>query len=450
MTRDLTKGSITGNLLRFSIPYLISCFLQTFYGLADLFFIGKFNDAASTTGVSGGSQLMHMVTLVIAGIAMGSTVQIANSVGAGNEEGRKKYIGNTVTLFIGVVVLLTVVLVAVRYPVLRAIQMPEESMSEAERYVFICFLGIPFITAYNVISSIFRGLGDTRHPLYFVAIAGVVNVILDYVLIGIAGMGAAGAAVATVAAQAVSVVISLIYMIRKRVAGNVKAGDLRPEKKVLGGILSVGLPIAAQDAFVQIAFLVITAVANGRGVEMAAAVGIVEKIITFLFLVPSAMLSSVSAVASQNKGAGKHDRSLKTLRSAMIMCVSYGAATVVICELIPAQIVSIFTNDTAVIPYGVQYLRTYCLDTMVAGVHFCFTGFFSAYNKSIYAFIMNIISILAVRIPGAWLASKLFPETLLPMGIAAPAGSLLSGIICVLFFLHMRKTVEELKPRGLR
>lgn len=439
MKRDLTSGSVVKNLLYFSIPYLLSCFLQTFYGLADLFIIGLFNEAASTTGVSVGSQLTHMLTLIIAGLAMGSTVLIGNAVGSKNKKETSRIIGNSTFLFIIFAVVMTIVLVLLVDPILNLLSTPQEAMSEAHNYVLICFAGVPFITAYNVISSIFRGLGDTKSPLVFVAIAGVFNVVLDYILIGPGGMGAAGAAVATISAQAVSVIVSLIFLLKSRYGIKISKSDIRPDKLLLKKILGIGVPVACQDGLIQVAFLVITAIANGRGLEISAAVGIVEKVITFLFLVPSAMLASVSALAAQNSGAGKHDRSIATLKWALAICVIYGAVTLVICELCPAWIVSLFTNDNAVITYGAQYLRGYAFDVMIAGVHFCLGGFFCAYGKSIYSFIQNIAAIVFVRIPGAYLASILFPENLLPMGAAVPLGSLLSAIIAVIFFMHMKK-----------
>jgi len=449
MKKDLTRGSVTGNLLLFSIPYLISCFLQTFYGLADLFIIGRFNDAASTTGVSVGSQLMHMITVIIAGLAMGSTVSIAGGVGSGNDSRISRSIGNTITLFAFIAVILTVILVFIRYPVLYALQAPAEAISETHIYILICFLGIPFITAYNVISSIFRGLGDTVHPLIFVFTAGVVNIILDYVFIGPLEMGAKGAALATVIAQAVSVLVSVLFLAGRNSGFRLRPADIIPERGLLKQILGVGIPIATQDGFVQIGFLVITAIANSRGVEAAAAVGIVEKIISFFFLVPSAMLSAVSAIAAQNAGAEKHARSIRTLRCAIMICLIYGAAAWALCEVFPQGLVSLFTGAESVVAAGVQYLRSYAADIFIAGIHFCFCGFFCAYELALLSFISNLASIILIRIPGAWTASVLLPETLFPMGLAAPLGSLLSAVICVIMFIILRRKRPELSSGNL-
>jgi putative MATE family efflux protein len=452
MENDLTKGSVFRNLIRFSLPYLLSCFLQTFYGLADLFIAGQFNGADTITAVSMGSQVTHMLTLIVSGLAMGGTVSISRAVGAGNRQMKDKAIANTVILFAGVALFLTVVLLAATSPILNILSTPEEAFREARMYLMICFAGVPFITAYNVISSIFRGLGDSKSPMYFVAIAGVINVLLDYLLIGPGQMGAAGAALATVIAQAASVVFALFAVTKRRSGITLKKTDFRPDRTVLGAILRVGVPVAVQDGFVQIGFLVITVIANRRGVDVAAAVGIVEKIISFLFLVPSAMLSTVSAIAAQNAGAGLHRRSRRALLYGTAIAVTAGLIFFVAFQFCAEPVVTLFAKDEpAVIAYGTQYLHSYVLDCVFAGIHFCFSGYFCAYEKSMISFAHNLASILLVRIPGAYLASVYYPDNLFPMGLAAPMGSLLSAIICIIVFLVLfnKKRDDELLKQSI-
>ena len=439
----ITEGNLLGEMVRFSVPYLIACFLQNFYGLADLFIVGRFNDAASVTAVSVGSQMMHMLTVVIVGLAMGTTVSISYAVGAGKNKEAAKVIGNSILLFSTFAILLTILLMSSIRLILGALQTPPEAMGEAVSYLRICFGGILFITAYNLISSIFRGLGDTRRPMIFVALAGILNIGLDLLFIGAFRMGAFGAALATVISQGVSVLIALLSLRRMHLALRLSKADATYSRPVLGKVLSIGVPIALQDGFIQISFLVITMIANSRGVVIAASVGIVEKIISFLFLVPSAMLSTVSALAAQNAGAGYHERSRQVLRYGIRICLIFGICIFLVCQIVPGPVVSLFVHDEPeVVRYGAQYLMTYALDCIFAGVHFCFSGFFSAYDKSIYSFIHNLLSILLVRIPGALLASRYFPGTLYPMGLAAPMGSLLSCIICLFFYSRLRRQTD--------
>ena len=435
MTKNLTEGNVFSILIKFSLPYLLSCFLQTFYGLADLFITGQFYGASAISAVSIGSQLMHMFTVILAGLAMGATVSIGRCVGERNQKDLSRVVGNSVSIFALIALAATLLLTLLARPLLHLIFIPEEAFSETLSYVLICFAGIPFITAYNVLSSIFRGLGDTKSPMYFVLVAGVFNIILDYIFIGLCHWGAGGAAAATVISQALSVIFALIAL-RHMKGLTLSKSDFRLESSCLARILKIGIPIALQDGLIQVSFMVITAIANSRGVDVAAAVGIVEKIICFLFLVPSAMLSSVSAIAAQNAGAQLHDRSRHTLYYALGICIIFGAIVFTACQFWAEEILRLFSSsEQEVIRLGAGYLRSYTLDCIFAGVHFCFSGYFCAYGKSLYSFIHNILSIVIFRIPGALLASIKFPDTLYPMGLAAPIGSLFSIFICIIFYI---------------
>ena len=438
MTKNLTEGSILKNIVVFSLPYLLSYFLQTLYGMADLFIAGQFNGADVISAVSIGSQVMHMFTVIIVGLAMGGTVLIGQAVGAKDSKRTSKIIGNTVTFFLIFSAVVTVILLFACRGIVNLIQTPPESLEQTVLYLRICFIGIPFIVAYNVIASIFRGMGDSKSPMIFVIIACTLNIILDYIFMGVLGMKAEGAAIATVIAQAVSVIISLIAIVRSKSLRLTKE-DFKLQQEALGAILKIGVPVACQDGFIQISFMVITVIANRRGVDVAAAVGIVEKIICFLFLIPSSMLSSISAIAAQNIGAGYHDRARHTLYAGTAIAVGIGAVFAVAFQFISYPVIKLFTREEIVVVLGTQYLRSYVTDCVLAAIHFCFSGYFCAMGKSIISFIHNVISIIAIRIPGAWLASKLWPETLFPMGCAAPLGSLLSALICLGAFLWLRK-----------
>lgn len=445
--KNLTNGSVFNNIIKFSLPYLFSYFLQTLYGMADLYIVGQYDEVAGITSVSIGSQIMHMLTVMIVGLAMGSTVNIAQAVGGNDKKRVSNTIGNTAALFAGLSVVFTVLLILnVRFLV-STVSTPTEAVEGTRVYLMICFIGVPFITAYNIICSIFRGLGDSKSPMYFIAIACVVNIILDYIFVGFLHMGPAGAALATVISQAISVGISLV-VIRVKRSVSLCCNDFRLDKGVTGRILSSGVPIAFQDGLVQVAFLIITIIVNKRGVNDAAAVGIVEKIICFIFLVPSSMLSTVSALGAQNIGAQKPERAIRTLQYALLITVVFGLAVSVIVQFVAEGAVALFTDTdtvgaTEVIRLGGSYFRGYIWDCVFAGIHFCFSGYFCACGKSGLSFIHNIISIILVRIPGAYFASALFSTTLYPMGLATAAGSLVSAVICVIMFMGLQKDKKQ-------
>ena len=439
MERDLTHGSIGRNILRFSLPYFLSYFLQTLYGMADLFIIGQFDSVSGTTAVSIGSQVMHMITVMIVGIAMGTTVMIGKSVGAKLKKETSKIIGNTITLFLGISIVLTCILLFFVNPIVDIMSTPTQAVAGTRAYLMICFAGIPLITAYNIISSIFRGLGDSKSPMYFIAVACAANIVLDYLFIGACSLGPIGAALGTTLAQTLSVIVSLIAVKVKKTGIHVSANALKPQREVMGEILKVGIPVAIQDGCIQVAFIIITMIANHRGLDTSAAVGIVEKMISAIFIIPSSMLATVSALSAQNIGAGKHDRAALTLKYATFITCTYGIVVAIVMQFIAGGLIGLFTSDSNVVLLGTQYMRSYIIDTMFAGVHFCFSGYFAAYGKSYIGFMHNIISITFVRVPGSYLASKLFPATLFPMGLAAPAGSVLSVMICVAAFVYLKR-----------
>lgn len=443
MEKNLTTGSVFKTILSFSLPFLLSYFLQTLYGMADLFIIGQFDGVEGTTAVSIGSQVMHMLTVMIVGLAMGSTVIIGKAIGAQKKEEASTAIGNTVTLFMGLSVVITIVLLLVVEPIVNIMSTPEEAVKGTILYLTICFIGIPFITAYNIISSIFRGMGDSKSSMYFIAIACVANIVLDYLFIGAMKMGTAGAALGTTLSQTISVIVSLWIILRKQTGLTLKKQDFFPHKSIMGSLLKIGLPVAFQDGFIQISFIVITIIANQRGLNDAAAVGIVEKVINFLFLVPSSMLSTVSTLSAQNIGAGRHDRAKQTLRYAIMMAVSFGVFSVIGMQLSAETFINLFSEDAEVIRLGSQYMRGYVWDCILAGIHFCFSGYFCAYGLSGFSFLHNSIAIICARIPLAYLASKYFADTLFPMGLATTAGSFVSVIICIGVFIWMQRKVKK-------
>ena len=374
MNRNLTSGSTVKCLLMFSLPYFFSYFLQTLYGMADLIIVGRLDGVVGTTAVSVGSQIMHMLTVIIVGLAMGATVGIGKSVGADDRRRTAKYIGNSAVLFAVISVVLAGVLMLLVRPIVSLMSTPADAAAGTAAYLKICFAGIPFITAYNIISSVFRGMGDSETPMYFIAVACAVNIGLDFLFVGVFDMGPAGAALGTVLSQAVSVAVSFVF-VRRRHDISLRKEDFRPSGEIMGKILRVGAPIAVQDGLIQVSFAIITIIANRRGLSDAAAVGIVEKIIGFLFLVPSSMLSSVSALGAINIGAKKPRRARRTLYCAVAIAAGFGLAVSALMQFLADGTVSLFTDTSAdgaeeVIRLGGQYLRGYIWDCIFAGVHF--------------------------------------------------------------------------------
>jgi len=432
----LSSGDVKKVLVRFAIPYMVAAFLQTLYGLVDLFVVGMYNTAATTTAVSVGSQVMHMLTVIILGLILGITVQVGNNLGAENFKAIRKAIGTSIMFFSIVAVVFAIVMVLFTSLIVKIVMTPAEAVTETEQYLRICSIGIPLIFAFNIISGILRGLGDSKRPMYAVAAACVVNIVLDFVFVGGLNMGARGAAYATVIGQLASVIAA--YFLYKTNYSDyiIKRDELRIDRGLLRKIIYVGIPVALQDGFIQIAFMVITAIANSRGLIDSAAVGVVEKLICFFFLVPSAYMSAISAITAQNLGASKPQRAKDSLKYGLMITVGWGLIIAIICQFIPQVFVGLFTKEELVRNAGAVYLRAYSVDTAFAAIHFCFSGYFCGAEKSYVSFLHNLISVLFIRIPGSYFASIMFKDTLFPMGCAAPAGSLVSAVICVIFYLY--------------
>lgn len=450
MERNWTTGSIFKNIILFTIPYLFSVLLQTLYGIADLFIIGQFNSTDSITAVSIGSQIMHMLTVSIAGLAVGPTIAIGKAIGAHEREKTGVAIGNSVSLFMSGSLLLMILLLFLVSPIIRVMSTPVEAVSGATSYLKICFIGIPFITAYNLISAVFRGLGDSKTPMYFIIVAFICNIGFDYLFIGAFHMGPVGAALGTTLAQVISVLSALWVILKKETGICLGRHDFIPQKNVVKIIFKIGVPVFLQNSFIQISFLAITIFVNMRGLYDAAAVGIVEKIIGIMFLVPSSMLATVSTLAAQNIGAGKQDRAKKTLWDSILVCVIFGVLTSIITVIYAPQIVGLFEDNETVILLGSQYIRTYVWDCIFAGTHFCFSGYFCAMERSELSFLHNFFSIILIRIPFSFLAARPFFKTLYPLGMVTVTGSIFSILFCVVAYSMIQRKRRKNKEKETR
>lgn len=414
MEHDLTRGNVLKTIAVFALPYMLSYFLQMLYGMADLYMMGQFSGAAGITAVGNGAQTLYIITVTLVGLAMGTTVIVGHAVGSRRFDRAETAIGNTITLFMGVSVVLAAVLLALCPQIVALIGTPAEAVEGTAAYLRICFVGIPFIAAYNILSAIFRGLGDSRSPMYVIGVACIINIALDFLFIGHMGLGPVGAALGTVIAQTASVALALMWLKSRRTNIHVKRSDLRPQPEVLGSILKIGVPVAVQDGCIQVAFMFITVIANHRGLVDA--------------------------------GAGKGDRARQVLKDAMTISVVYGCLITVLMWLVAPAFIGFFAKDAAVVAAGTGYMRSYIFDAIFAGIHICFSGFFAAYGKSYIGFAHNVLAVALVRVPGAWLLSNAYSDTLFPMGIASPCGSILSAVICVIAFtvLNRRGAFDKL------
>ncbi len=431
---DLTCGNYKSKLLKFALPYIGAYFLQAFYGATDLFIVGKFNGTSAISAVTIGSQIMLIITGFIVGCAMGSTVLIGRTLGANDKRGAALALGNTIIFFTIIAAVLTPVMIIFTPNLISLLQTPAEAVNEALSYTLICSIGIPFITIFNVIAAVFRGMGDSKTPLKIVAVACIVNIFGDLLLTGYFKMDTLGVGIATTAAQIISSVFGIIMLLKKGLPFEFSRKNIKFNKRSLGKIATTGFPVAAQDTLINISFIILTVIANSRGLVASSAVGVVEKVVSFIFMVPSSMLSSISALTAQNRGAGKIDRAVKTTKFGIFITVSFGLLMLLLAEFVPQIFNGIFTNDPEVLKQADEYIRTYAIDFVLVAFTFCINGYLCGCEKSFVTFIHNVLSIFCIRIPVAWILSNAYPDSLEPMGLASPLGSVLSLIILGIYF----------------
>lgn len=436
-TQNFTEGKIFAPLMHFALPVLLALFLQTMYGACDLLIVGQFGGERAdvfVSAVSTGSQVMHTLTLVITGLAMGLTVFVGTKIGAGLKEEAGRIIGCGIWLFGVIAIALTVIMAAAAPLLAEMMHAPKEAYEETVTYIMICSAGVVFIVAYNLVGSIFRGIGDSKVPLITVAIACVLNIVGDLILVTVFHMGAAGAAIATVSAQAVSVLISLAIIRRRELPFTFSLKDVRAKGTYIKAMLKIGIPIALQDLLASISFLVILAIVNGLGLIVSAGVGVAEKMCGFLMLAASAYMQSMSAFVAQNIGAEKPERARKALWCGIASSLAAGIVMGLFTFFRGDLLAGIFAKDEAIILAAAEYLKAYAIDCVFTSFLFCFIGYFNGCGRTTFVMLQGTICAFGVRMPITWLMSKQMPVSLFHIGLAIPASTIVQIMLCGIYF----------------
>ena len=447
---DFTQGPILPALLKFALPVLLALLLQAMYGAVDLQVVGRFGTAADISAVSTGSQIMQTITVVITGLAMGVTVLLGQKIGEGKPEEGGRAVGGGICLFSVVTLIVTVTMLLMAPRMSALMQAPADAFADTVVYVRICSAGAVFIVAYNILSSIFRGLGDSQMPLITVSIACVFNIAGDLLMVGGLGMGVAGAAIATVFAQAVSVLLSLLIIRRRQLPFTLTKQDIRFEKSVIRQILKLGIPVAFQDLLVSLSFLAIIAIANAMGTIASAGVGVAEKLCAFVMLVPSAYMQSMSAFVAQNVGAGREDRSQKALLCGIVSSLAAGLVMGWAAFFHGDLLAGLFAEDTAVIGAAWEYLKAYAIDCLLTSFLFCFVGYFNGHGQTVFVMVQGFVGALGVRMPVAFLMSRMSPGSLFHLGLSTPASTVVQILLCGIWFLRQNRQMSERLSAGDR
>ncbi len=437
---DFTEGKILSPLLGFAMPVLLAMLLQAMYGAVDLLIVGQFGSAADVSAVATGGQVMQTITSVIVGLAMGTTILVGQKIGEKKPKEAGDIIGSGIVLFAVLGVVITILMLVFATPMCEVMKAPKEAFDKTVLYVKICSGGALFIVAYNVLASIFRGIGDSKTPLMTVLIACFINIGGDLLFVAVFHMAAAGAAIATVIAQTVSVVISLIVIRKKGMPFPFSRKNIRADMKLIRATVRMGFPIALQDGLVSVSFLAITMIVNSLGVIASAGVGVAEKLCMFIMLVPSSFMQSMSAFVAQNIGAGKFNRAKRAMGYGMSVSFAFGIVMFYAAFFHGDVLSNVFTKDVQVIAASAQYLKAYGIDCLLTAFLFCFIGFFNGCGKTTFVMIQGIAGAFAVRIPVSYIMSRILPVSLFKVGLATPCSSVVQIILCLIYFGTVKKS----------
>ncbi len=440
---DFTSGSILKKMLRFMLPILLSLVLQAAYGAVDLLVVGRFGTTAGLSGVSTGSQVLNLATFVITQLAMGITVLIARYLGEKREEKIGPAIGGTIVVFTIISAVLFVIMIVFARPISIMMQAPAEAIEETTQYVRICGSGIFFIVAYNLLSAIFRGLGDSKSPLIFVAVACVVNIFGDLLLVAVFNMNTAGAAIATVLAQAVSVVFALLLLKKRGLPFKIGKQDFsfNSETKLS---FKIGLPLALQEFLTQVSFLALCAFVNRLGLAASSGYGVACKIVNFAMLIPSALMQSMASIVSQNIGAGNEKRAKESMLTGIAVGVVIGVVVFILILFKGDLLTAVFTAESDVIKNGFDYLKGFAPETIVTAVLFSMIGYYNGSNHTIWVMIQGLVQTLLVRLPLAYIMSIQPDASLTGIGLSAPIATSVGIILNIGYFIYLEKNKKSL------
>ena len=434
-----TQGKILKPLILFALPVLLALFLQAMYGAVDLLIVGKFASSADVSAVSTGSQIMMTLTNLVSSFAMGTTVLLGQQIGCGERKQGGRTVGTAIVMFTVIALVMTAVLVIFAPQVSSIMNAPEEAFDKTVAYVRICGGGMLVIVAYNLIGCIFRGIGDSRTPLFTVAVACVFNIAGDLILCAGFKMGTEGAAFATVFAQIISVIVSFGVIRKKELPFEMRRTDIEVHGRTLRKMVGLGAPIALQDLLVSISFLIILAIVNSMGVTASAGVGVAEKVCAFIMLISSAFMQSISAFVAQNYGAGRMDRAKKALHYGVAVSFAIGVGMFFLSFFHGNVLAGIFSSDAMVIEAAADYLKAYAIDCLFTAIFFCYIGFYNGIGMTKFVMIQGIIGAFCVRVPVSWFMSRRAGATLFDIGLATPFSSVLQLVLCLGCMLYLRK-----------
>ena len=396
--RDLTSGSVVKQLIAFGIPVLLANLLQACYSVVDMLIVGQFIGGVGLTAVSIGGMVINIISSFCIGFCTGGQVVVAQFFGAGEHKSVKRAIGALFTICLALAIVLPCISIPLSGGILNIMNTPAEAFAATKQYVVVCLVCLIFTLGYHGISSVLRGMGDSKMPLVFIVISTVLNVIFDLIAVGAMQMGVMGAALATVIAQGIAFLFALIYLLRQKEVFTFSRENFRFDPQVFSMIIKVGIPIAAQQTFLNVSAMFASSIINSYGLTYSSASGIGIKIENFAFLPHIAMSAAVSTVVGQNIGAGKPERAAQATRAGVLINLLIGVITVVIVQAFAPQIVSLFDNEPEIVAAGVEFMRVTCFAYVIGGTAVAFNGLSTGVGDAWFTMATVVATHLLLRI----------------------------------------------------
>ena len=428
MVRDLTQGSVTRLLLRFAFPFMLSNLLQTVYNMVDMIVVGQYVGKVGLSAVGTGSEILHMMTFVGMGFASAGQIMISQYVGRKDMASIKKTIGSMFTIIQLTALVLTALCLVLANPVLRMLNVPDEAYSEAYDYSIVCYVGLFFVYGYNSVSAILRGMGDSRRPFVFIAIAAVMNLVLDLLFVAVLGMRSFGAALATVMGQGFSFIVSIVYLYRHREAFgfDFKLKSFKVDGAIAKLMVRLGLPMTLQSCAISISMLYVTSYINGYGVTASAVTGVGNKIGLIMTVVSNSMNMAGSSMIGQNLAAGKQERVPKIVRTSMVVSCGFALVLSVIMITMPEQVFSLFNSEPEVLSMAHEYAPIAVINFFGFATRAPFFSLINGIGFASFGLFVGLMDGVVMRIGLILLFDKVFSLGLLGVWL----GHSLAGYTC--------------------
>ena len=451
---DLTTGNVTKKLIRFALPFMLSTLLQTAYAMVDMIIVGRVVGAPGLSAVGMSSQISWLATALCIGFSNGGQIIISQLIGAGKKDELNRTIGTVTSLVFIAAVLISVLGIVFRKPLLTVMSAPEESFERAATYLLIVFAGMIFTFGYNLVSALFRGMGDSRHPLIFVAIAAVTNLILDYIFVAIFRWDVAGAAVATIAGQAVSFICSAAYLLRhkEQFGFDFKRESFRIDPERFKTLVKLGIPFALNNAAVTISMLFVNKFINQYGVVASATFATGTKIEQIPWIVGAGVMMGCTTMIGQNMGAGKVDRMKKTVRVGVVLCAITAVVFIALFRLFPRQIYQLFMSKSSdnyeeVLNMAPLFLKALSFALPATCLMCPYHAFASGIGNATLVMITALLDGFVSRIVISLLLAKVFGLGLYGWFLGYGLAAYVNTIICMIYYYSgvwkKRKAVFE-------